>query len=101
MDIVVAGIAVAAFAATIYVLAGIGGRTRRPQAVRTVLLPDAEDPAWMTVQQVATALELPPSEIVELVEHDSIPFFVVAGGRVSEPEYLRFKRAEIDDWTIG
>ena len=39
VDIVVAGIAVVAFAATVFVLAGIGGRTR-PQQPRTVLLPD-------------------------------------------------------------
>ncbi|HSF03817.1 MAG TPA: hypothetical protein VLA62_12435, partial [Solirubrobacterales bacterium] len=72
MDIVVAGVAVIAFAATIFVLANVGGRTR-PREARTILLPDASDaqgngtpPAdgheWLTVQQVATLLELPPSE---------------------------------------
>ena len=100
MDIVVAGVAVIAFAATVFVLAGIGGRTR-PQQPRTVLLPDPEDEAWLTVQQVATLLELAPSEIVELVERDAIPFWLVRGGRLSEPEHLRFRRDEIDAWTIG
>ena len=99
MDIVVAGIAVVAFAATVFVLAGIGGRTR-PQQPRTVLLPE-EDEGWLTVQQVATLLELPPSEVVDLVDRDAIPFFLVRGGRLSEPEYLRFKRDEIEEWTIG
>ena len=111
MDIVVAGVAVVAFAATVYVLAGIGGRTH-PQQPRTILLPDdegregngtppAEGHEWLTVQQVATLLELPPGEIVELVDRDAIPFFLVRGGRLSEPEYLRFRRDEIDAWTIG
>ena len=110
MDIVVAGIAVVAFAATVFVLAGIGGRTR-PQQPRTVLLPDDQPegngtpPAagheWLTVQQVATMLELPPSEVIELVDRDAIPFYLVRGGRLSEPEYLRFRRDEIEEWTIG
>ncbi len=100
MDIVVAGVAVIAFAATIYVLVGVGGHTR-PQQVRTVLLPDPEDDRWLTVQQVATLLELPPPEIVELVERDAIPFWLIRGGRLGEPGYLRFKRDEIESWTIG
>jgi Helix-turn-helix domain len=111
VDIVVAGIAVVAFAATIFVLAGIGGRTR-PQQPRTVLLPDdsgqegngttpATGHEWLTVQQVATMLELPPSEVIELVDRDAIPFYLVRGGRLSEPEYLRFRRDEIEEWTIG
>lgn len=100
MDIVVAGVAVVAFAATVYVLAGIGGRTH-PQQPRTVLLPDPDDPEWLTVQQVASMLELPPSEIIELVDRDAIPFFLVRGGRLSQPEHLRFRRPEIEDWIIG
>ena len=99
MDIVVAGIAVAAFAATIYVLVGAGARTR-PQQVRTVLLPE-DDGQWLTVEQVATVLELAPSEVVELVDRDAIPFYLVRGGTLSRPEYLRFRRDEIDAWTIG
>jgi len=100
MDIVVAGIAVAAFAATVYVLAGIGGHTR-PQHIRTVLLPEDEDETWLTVERVATVLEIAPSEVVALVDRDAIPFYVVRGGVISNPEYLRFRRDEIDAWTIG
>lgn len=100
MDIVVAGVAVVAFAATVYVLAGIGGRTR-PQRPRTVLLPDPGEEGWLTVQGVATLLELPPSEVVELVDRDAIPFYLVRGGRLSERQYLRFRRDEIEEWTIG
>jgi hypothetical protein len=84
VDILVAGIAVVAFAAVVYVLVGVGGHTR-PQHVRTVLLPD-DDEGWMTLQQVATVLELPPAEVVDLVDRDSIPFFVVRGGRITEPQ---------------
>jgi excisionase family DNA binding protein len=100
VDIVVAGVAVIAFAATVFVLANVGGHTRTRQA-RTILLPDPDDPTWMTVQQVATLLELPPSEVVELAHSDAIPFWLVRGGRLSEPEYLRFRRDEIEAWTIG
>lgn len=111
MEIVVAGIAVIAFAATVFVLANVGGRTR-PREARTVLLPDSAGPEgngtppadgheWLTVQEVATLLELPPSEVIELVERDAIPFWLVRGGRLSEPEHLRFRRDEIDEWTIG
>jgi excisionase family DNA binding protein len=98
VDILVAGVAVIAFAATIFVLANVGGRTQVRQA-RTVLLPEGEE--WLTVQQVATLLELPPSEVIDLVDRDAIPFWLVSGGRLSEPEYLRFRRDEIDAWTIG
>ena len=98
-DIVVAGIAVAAFAVTVYVLVGAGAHTR-PQQVRIVPLPD-ENGGWLGVQQVATMLEIAPSEVVELVERDAIPFFVVQGGRLEDPAYLRFRRSEIDGWTIG
>jgi excisionase family DNA binding protein len=99
VDIVVAGVAVAAFAATVYVLVGAGGHTR-PQQPRTVLLPE-EGEGWLTVEQVSTVLEIAPSEVVELVDRDAIPFYLVRGGRLSEPEYLRFRRDEIDAWIIG
>ena len=99
MDIVVAGIAVAAFAAVVFVLVNAGGHTA-PQTVRIVSIPD-DGEQLLTLQQAATALELPPSEIVELVERDAIPFFVVRGGTWSNPEHLRFKRAELEEWTIG
>jgi hypothetical protein len=71
-----------------------------PQQVRTVLLPE-DDGIWLTVEQVATVLELPPSEVIELVDRDAIPFYLVQGGVISRPEYLRFRRDEIDAWTIG
>ena len=99
MDIVVAGIAVAAFAAVVFVLVNAGGHTG-PQTIRMVPIPDNGE-ELLTVQQAATALEVPPSEIIELVERDAIPFFVVRGGTWSNPEHLRFKRAELDAWTIG
>jgi excisionase family DNA binding protein len=99
VDIVVAGIAVAAFAAVVFVLVNAGGHTA-PQQVRTVLLPE-EGGEWLTVEQAATVLEVPPTELLELVERDAIPFFVVRGGTIHRPEYLRFRRDELDAWTIG
>ena len=98
MDIVVAGIAVVAFAATVFVLAGSAGRVRG-DAVRTVLLPEGEE--WMTLAEVAVMLDVSESEIGALVERGDIPFFLIRGGELSNPEYWRFKRDEIDRWTIG
>jgi excisionase family DNA binding protein len=98
MDIVVAGIAVMAFAATVFVLAGAAGRAR-PDSVRTVLLPEGEE--WLTVAELAAELGVSEGEIGALVERGDVPFFLVRGGELSSPEYWRFRRDEIDAWTIG
>lgn len=98
MDIVVAGIAVMAFAATVFVLAGAAGRVRR-DSVRTVLLPEGEE--WMTLDEVAAFLDVSTSEIGALVERGDIPFFLIRGGELSNSDYWRFKRDEIERWTIG
>ena len=99
MDIVVAGIAVMAFAATVFVLAGAAGRVRGDY-VRTVLLPE-EGEEWMTLPEVAALLDVSTSEIGALVERGDIPFFLIRGGELSNPDYWRFKRDEIERWTIG
>ena len=99
VDIVVAGIAVMAFAATVFVLAGAAGRVRG-DSVRTVLLPE-EGEEWMTLAEVAAFLDVSTSEIGALVERGDIPFFLIRGGELSNPEYWRFKRDEIERWTIG
>ncbi len=99
MDIVVAGIAVVAFAATVFVLAGAAGRVRA-DSVRTVLLPE-EGSEWLTVSELAAELDVSQGEIGALVERGDVPFFLVRGGDLSKPEYWRFRRDEIDAWTIG
>ena len=98
MEIVVAGIAVMAFAATVFVLAGAAGR-RRPDTVRTV--PVAEGDEWLGVDELAAELDVSTGEIGALVERGDVPFFLVGGGELSKPEHWRFRRDEIDAWTIG
>ncbi len=101
MDIVLAGIAVAAFAATVFVLAAAASRSRRPGGLRTVLLPEDDDERWLTVRQLAVELELSEPEVVAVVERGDVPFYIVRGGDASDPAYVRFRRDEIDAWTIG
>jgi excisionase family DNA binding protein len=98
VDVVVAGVAVLAFAATVLVLAGAGRRLQRSPA-RTVMEPFGDE--WLTVGQVATLLEVPEDDVVGLVERDAIPFYVIAGGSRTRPADYRFRRDEIDAWTIG
>jgi excisionase family DNA binding protein len=72
---------------------------RAPANPRPAEWPD--DPRLLTVDEVAAVLDTSPSEVMELVERNAIPFFVVAGfGRFSSERY-RFDRDEIDDWVIG
>jgi excisionase family DNA binding protein len=98
MDVVVAGVAVLAFAATVVVLAGAGRRLQRSPA-RTVMEPFGDE--WLTIGQVATLLDVPEDDVAGLVERDGIPFYVVAGGSHTRPADYRFRRDEIDAWTIG
>jgi hypothetical protein len=98
MDVVVAGIAVAAFAAVVLVLTGAGRRLQRTPA-RTVMEPFGEE--WLTLSQVAAHLDVPEDDVVGLVERDAIPFYVVAGGSREHPADYRFRRDEIEAWTIG
>ena len=72
---------------------------RAPANPRLAEWPD--DPRLLTVSQVAAELNASPGEVMELVERNAIPFFVVDGfGRFS-PERYRFDRDEIADWVIG
>jgi excisionase family DNA binding protein len=104
MDILAAGIAVAAFAAVVFVLTGAGRRLQRAPA-RIAPEPVGDDPVgddeWLTVDEVAELLEVRRTEVVELVERDAIPYFVISGGNPAQPSHLRFRRDEIDAWTIG
>jgi Helix-turn-helix domain len=98
MDVIVAGVAVLAFAAVVLVLTGAGRRIQRTPA-RTVMEPFGDE--WLTIGQVATLLEVPEHDVAGLVERDAIPFYVIAGGSRTHPADYRFRRDEIDAWTIG
>jgi excisionase family DNA binding protein len=97
VDIVVAGLAVFAFAATVLVLTGAGRRLNRTPA-RVVTDPVGEE--WLTVDELAALLEIGPGEVVDLVERGAIPYFVLPGTRSRAAAY-RFRRDEIDAWQIG
>jgi hypothetical protein len=72
---------------------------RAPANPRRAEWPD--DPRLLTVDQVAAELDTSPAEVMELVERNAIPFFVVDGfGRFSAERY-RFDRDEIANWVIG
>jgi len=73
--------------------------TRRKQNIRVVIDPHGEE--WLTLEEVAAHLETTAAEILNLIERDSIPFYVDAVLDRREPGAYRFKRAEIDDWVIG
>jgi hypothetical protein len=100
VDIVVAGIAVVAFAATVLVLVGAANRAQRAPS-RTVGEIDVDGDGWLTTDQVAELLAVSPAEVMAQVERDAIPHFIVVGGARSEPAAYRFRRDEIEAWTIG
>jgi hypothetical protein len=98
MDILIAGIAVIAFAACVLVFTGAFTSQRsEPMRVAT----DPYDERWMTVSDLAAELELSEEEVLDLVDRRSVPFFVVPGVRRPGPEAYRFRRDEIEEWTIG
>jgi Helix-turn-helix domain len=98
MDVLIAGIAVLAFAATVLVLSGAGRRLQRTPA-RTVMEPFGDE--WLAVGEVATLLGVAEADVVGLVERDSIPFYLLVGGSRAQPGDYRFRRDEIEAWTIG
>lgn len=73
--------------------------TRRRQHVRVVVDPQGEE--WMTLAEVAAHLQTTPGEVLNLIERESIPFYVDAVLDRRRPGAYRFNRAEIDDWVIG
>lgn len=72
---------------------------RAPANPRLADWPD--DPRLLTVAEVAVELNTTPAEVMELVERNAIPFFVVEGFGRFTPERYRFDRDEIADWVIG
>jgi excisionase family DNA binding protein len=72
---------------------------REPASLREAQWPD--DPRLLTVDEVAALLETTRPEVMELVERNAIPFFVVPGFARSNAERYRFDRDEIDAWVIG
>jgi hypothetical protein len=75
------------------------GRGSSLKGARVVHDPGGE--AWLTLDEVAELLETERDNVLDLVDRDSIPFFVDArSGRAAGTIYW-FRRDEIDDWTVG
>ncbi len=70
-----------------------------PEIRRVVVDPSGEQ--WLSLDQVAALLDLPPDEVLTLVANDSIPFFVLPRAGRHDPRAYWFSRAEIDAWVIG
>jgi excisionase family DNA binding protein len=98
MDIVLAGVAVAAFALVVLALVGAADRLQRGPA-RVVADPGGDE--WMTVDQVAQMLGVPEADVVTLVDRDAIPYFILSGGNRSRPTDYRFRRDELEAWVIS
>jgi hypothetical protein len=98
VDVVIAGIAVIAFAMTVLVLSGAGRHLGRAPA-RTAL--DPESDAWMTIGELATMLDTPEADVMTLVDREAVPYFIVPRGNRANPADYRFRRDEIDAWIVG
>lgn len=75
------------------------GRGSARRGARVVENPDGE--GWLTVAEVAELLETDPDYILDLVDRDSIPFFVDGRSSRSASTVYVFRRDEIDAWVIG
>jgi hypothetical protein len=98
VDVVIAGIAVTAFAMTVLVLSGAGRHLGRAPA-RTA--PDPEGEEWMTVGGLAALLDTPEADVMTLVDRDAVPYFIVPRGNRADPADYRFRRDEIEAWIVG
>ena len=62
---------------------------------------DPDDPDWLDVEAAASYLGVETGFILNLVDRDAIPFFVVLeSGRADGSSYY-FRREELDEWTVG
>ena len=62
---------------------------------------DPDDPDWLDVNGAASYLGVEAGFVLNLVDRDAIPFFVLAesDGEASSSYY--FRRDELDEWTVG
>ena len=98
MELLIAGIAVFAFAGLVLAIVRGVNDARRPEP-RTVVNPEGEE--WMTVDETAELLDASVTDVMNLVTREAIPHYLLLGGRRARPDDYRFKRDEIDAWTIG
>jgi len=62
---------------------------------------DPDDPDWLDVNGAASYLGVEPGFVLNLVDRDAIPFFVLAKSDSADSASYYFRREELDDWTVG
>ena len=76
-------------------------RTGEPSVSGKRAVIDPDDPDWLDVEAAATYLGVETGFILNLVDRDAIPFFVMAESDSADSSSYRFRRDELDDWTVG
>ena len=76
-------------------------RTGEPKLTDKRAVIDPDDPDWLDVNGAASYLGVEAGFILNLVDRDAIPFFVLADADSSASSNLRFRRDELDAWTVG
>ena len=62
---------------------------------------DPDDPDWLNVEAAAAYLGVEAGFILNLVDRDAIPFFVLEGAESTAGSSYYFRRDELDAWTVG
>jgi excisionase family DNA binding protein len=62
---------------------------------------DPDDPDWLDVDEAASYLGVEAGFILNLVERDAIPFFVMTESDSAARSSYYFRREELDEWTVG
>jgi len=76
-------------------------RAGEPSVVAKRAVIDPDDPDWMDVEAAAAYLGVDPGFVLNLVDRDAIPFFVMAESDTADSRSYRFRRDELDAWTVG
>ncbi len=61
---------------------------------------DPDDPDWLDVNGAASYLGVEAGFVLNLVDRDAIPFFVLQSDAADSSSYY-FRREELDEWTVG
>jgi hypothetical protein len=76
-------------------------RAGEPSVTGKRAVVDPDDPDWLDVEAAAAYLGVESSFVLNLVERDAIPFFVMTEGDSAARSSYYFRRDELDEWTVG
>ena len=62
---------------------------------------DLDDPDWLDVDAAAAYLGVETGFVLNLIDRDAIPFFVLEGAESTAGSSYYFRRNELDAWTVG